>query len=122
MRLVVILLLAAFACGCSSTRTERAAWVLTATDGETELEVQGLFGAASCTSNHRFQVTESSDTVTIEALHDRDVGGFCSAEAFVVDGSVTLEAPLAGRSLRGCDPDRPDQDCSRVRDGALAGD
>ncbi len=122
MRLVVILLLAAFACGCSSTRTERAAWVLTSRDGATGLQVQGLFGAASCTSNYRFEVAESSDTVRIEALYDRETGGFCTAEAFGVDGSVTLQAPLAGRSLRGCDPERPEADCSRALSGVLAGD
>lgn len=86
------------------------------------MRVAGHFGGAACTSNYRFQVTESADTVTIEALYDKDVGGFCSAEAFVVDGSVTLQAPVADRHLRGCNPDRPEAECIRVRSDVLAPD
>lgn len=61
----------------------------------------------SCDSFERIDVTETDDTVLIEALSREDhpgPGGGCDDLLITERHTVELDRPLGGRTLEGCDP------------------
>ena len=108
------LVVAMVATACTSSSIEQAPWMLTEEPAGRELHVRAEFGGSSCTSFHEWRVTESADTVEIEALYERSGAADCTADLVFEDETITLDQPLEGRTLLGCGPDRSDVDCRRV--------
>ncbi len=68
-------------------------------------------GTSGCATLDRIEVDESSDTVTIAAYASDLLRAPCAAVMVEETVTVTLDAPLGDRTLRGCFPADPAADC-----------
>lgn len=115
IRAVLAVLVATVALvGCTSWSDESATWRLTDDPDEPTLQVQAVFGGSSCTRFKEWNVDETEEAVTIEAVIERSSSPECTADQVHEDATIRLDVPLGDRQLRGCEPERPDANCRGV--------
>lgn len=116
MRLRVLVAVTAVAASCASSSVEHAPWVLTDQPTGSQLQIRAEYGGSSCTSFREWRVDESAEMVEVVALVERSGAEQCTADLVHEDVTIDLDAPIDGRTLHGCRPDRSDADCRRVGD------
>lgn len=119
MRVLALSIVAVLVAGCSSSSIEQAPWVLTEEPTGSDLQVQAVFGGSSCSSFEEWRVTESSDSVEIEALYKRSGARDCTADEILLYETISLDEPLGDRALVGCEPEVSSADCRRVTTDAV---
>ncbi len=102
------------ACGSDdpATRESTESWTVSEPAG-TEFPLTVWIGG--CGTFDRLDVDETADVVTIDAIVVETEGSECATVMRDVSTTVTLDAPLGDRDLRGCLPADPDVDCQRSR-------
>ena len=103
---MLALLAALLVSACSDANPDavrvKTDWWLSESAAGQEFNVVVFTGSSDCTSFDELVVTESDDTVTIEAFVESAERDECSANYTYQLEHVRLAEPLGGRTLNGC--------------------
>jgi hypothetical protein len=107
-RTLVIGLLLAVGVGCGGdSEVVTSPWNLAEPASGRTLSLVVRVGSSSCNELRDVEVTESADSIRVDATVSQGGGGDCTADDSVAETSVELERDLGDRSLTGCRPDGP---------------